>query len=79
VLLVLGPGEAKGEFVKRLRSKKLSGTAVEVETVDKMTDRQIAAKVVQHFTPPKSKKTFAPRKIAKKKVKQAIPKKRKKS
>jgi len=70
-LLVLGPGEAKGEFVKRLRSKKINATAVDVQTVDKMTDRQIAAMVVQHFAPPKSKKTGAPRKIAKKRVKKA--------
>ena len=47
-LLILGPGEAKGEFVKRLKSKKLGGINVEVETADKMTDRQIAAKVRLH-------------------------------
>src|SRR5882762_2723759 len=42
-ILVLGPGEAKGEFLKRLQSKKLRGVPVDLETVDKMTDRQIAA------------------------------------
>jgi hypothetical protein len=77
-LLVLGPGEAKGEFVKRLRSKKLSGVTVDVETVDKMTDRQIAAKVGAYFTPAKTKKTPARRKVAKKKVTKAKPKKRQK-
>jgi hypothetical protein len=77
-LLVLGPGEAKGEFVKRLRSKKLDGVTVDVETADKMTDRQIAAKVGLHFTPAKSKKAPARRKAAKKKVAKAMPKKRKK-
>jgi hypothetical protein len=77
-LLVLGPGEAKGEFVKRLRSKKLSGVMVDVETVDKMTDRQIAAKVGAHFTPAKTKTTPTGRKVAKKKVTKAKPKKRKK-
>jgi hypothetical protein len=42
---IFGPGEAKGELEKRLESKGLGGRIVSVETVDKMTDRQIAAKV----------------------------------
>jgi hypothetical protein len=42
---IFGPGEAKGELEKRLESKELGGRIVSVETVDKMTDRQIAAKV----------------------------------
>jgi len=42
---IFGPGEAKGELKKRLESKELGGRIVRVETVDKMTDRQIAAKV----------------------------------
>ena len=42
---IFGPGEAKGELEKRLESKDLGGLIVSVETVDKMTDRQIAAKV----------------------------------
>jgi hypothetical protein len=46
---IFGPGEAKGELQKRLESKELGGRIVGVETVDKMTDRQIAAKVRQHF------------------------------
>jgi hypothetical protein len=41
------PGEAKGEIKKRLESKELGGRIIGVETVDKMTDRQIAAKVRQ--------------------------------
>ena len=48
-ILILGPGEAKGEFVKRLESADLGGRVVGVETVDKMTDRQIAARVRQQF------------------------------
>jgi hypothetical protein len=48
-ILILGPGEAKGELEKRLESKKLRGRIVGIETVDKMTDRQIAAKARQHF------------------------------
>ena len=46
---IFGPGEAKGELEKRLESKGLGGRIVGVETVDKMTDRQIAAKVRDHF------------------------------
>ncbi len=42
---IFGPGEAKGELKKRLESKELGGRIVSVETVDKMTDRQIASKV----------------------------------
>ena len=48
-ILILGPGEAKGEFVKRLQSEGLGGRIVGVETVDKMTDRQVAAKVRESF------------------------------
>jgi len=46
---IFGPGEAKGELEKRLESKGLKGRIVGVETVDKMTDRQIAAKVRGQF------------------------------
>jgi hypothetical protein len=46
-ILVLGPGEAKGEFTKRIEGKKLKGRIAHVGTVDKMTDRQIAAHVRQ--------------------------------
>jgi stalled ribosome rescue protein Dom34 len=48
-ILILGPGEAKGELEKRLESGELKGRIVGIQTVDKMTDRQIAAKVRQHF------------------------------
>jgi hypothetical protein len=48
-ILIFGPGEAKGELEKRLEHKGLSGRIVSVETVDKMTDRQIAARVQQRF------------------------------
>jgi hypothetical protein len=48
-ILIFGPGEAKGELKKRLRKNKLRGRIADVETVDKMTDRQIAAKVRQRF------------------------------
>lgn len=50
-ILVLGPGEAKGEFVKRLEGAKQKGRVAEVQTADKMTEGQIAAHVRQHFAP----------------------------
>jgi hypothetical protein len=48
-ILIFGPGEAKGELKKRLERIHLGGRIVRVETVDKMTDRQIATKVRRHF------------------------------
>jgi hypothetical protein len=48
-ILLFGPGEAKGELEKRLAAKGLGERIVGVETVDKMTDRQIAAKVREHY------------------------------
>jgi hypothetical protein len=48
-ILLFGPGEAKVELEKRLASKGLGGRIVGVETVDKMTAPQIAAKVRRHF------------------------------
>jgi len=48
-ILIFGPGEAKGDLEKRLANKGLGGRVDGIETVDKMTDRQIAAKVRQRF------------------------------
>ena len=48
-ILILGPGEAKGELKKRLKKSDLDGRIVGIETVDKMTDHQVAAKVRQRF------------------------------
>src|SRR3989337_2869763 len=48
-ILVFGPGEAMGELEKRLQDKGLGSRIVGVETVDKMTDGQIAATVRQPF------------------------------
>jgi hypothetical protein len=42
---VFGPGEAKDELVKRLEQQGLKTHILTIETVDKMTDRQIATKV----------------------------------
>ena len=48
-ILIFGPGEAKGELSKRLKVANLDGRVVGVETVDKMTERQIEAKVHEYF------------------------------
>ena len=49
VILIFGPGEAKGELVKRVERAKLSGRIASVEIADKMTVPQIAAKVRKYF------------------------------
>ncbi len=48
-LFLLGPGEAKTELQSRLIKSKLGARVAAVETADKMTDRQIIAKVRTHF------------------------------
>jgi hypothetical protein len=48
---IFGPGEAKGELEARLEKEGLKGRIIENESTDKMTDRQIAAKVRAHFQP----------------------------
>ena len=48
-ILILGPGEAKGELSKRLDKDNLSKRIVGVKTSDKMTDKQIVALVRGHF------------------------------
>jgi hypothetical protein len=49
-LVIFGPGEAKGELKKRLAKSGLAGRIAAVETADKMSDRQIAAKVREYFS-----------------------------
>jgi hypothetical protein len=48
-ILIFGPGEAKGELKQQLEKNHLGGHIVNIETVDKMTNPQIAAKVRQYF------------------------------
>jgi len=48
-VLIFGPGEAKGELKKRIEKSEQNGRIVGIETVDKMTDHQITAKVRQYF------------------------------
>jgi hypothetical protein len=64
-LLILGPGEAKGELSKQIKTKKLRGLTVELETADRMTDRQVVAKVSEHFAKTPTRKSVAPKKTAK--------------
>jgi stalled ribosome rescue protein Dom34 len=49
-ILIFGPGEAKGELRRRLERKRHDVRIVAMETVDKMTDRQIVAKVREYFS-----------------------------
>ena len=48
-ILIFGPGEAKGELSKRLKKTPLGAHIVGLETSDKLTDGQIAARVRGHF------------------------------
>ena len=48
-ILILGPGETKGELKKRLENHNLSGRIVGIETSDKITDPQLVALVRDHF------------------------------
>jgi hypothetical protein len=48
-ILIFGPGEAKGELKEQLKKNHLDGHIVDIETVDKMTNPQITAKVRQYF------------------------------
>lgn len=46
---IFGPGEAKHELEKRLERNGLKGRVLSVETADKMTNHQIAAKVRENL------------------------------
>jgi len=48
-ILLMGPGEAKTELKQRLEDQHLGGRIVGVETLDKQTDRQVAARVREYF------------------------------
>jgi hypothetical protein len=48
-ILILGPGEAKGELRKRLEKDNLGRRIVGLKTSDKMTEKQIVALVRGHF------------------------------
>ncbi len=46
---IFGPGEAKGELEKRLETDGLGDHVVRIGSIDKMTDRQITAKVREYL------------------------------
>jgi len=48
-ILIFGPGEARGELKRRIEKSKSNESVVEIEAADKMSDRQISAKVRTHF------------------------------
>ncbi len=48
-ILILGPGEAKLELQKRLAAAGLEKKIVRVENADKLTNRQLAARVRDFF------------------------------
>jgi hypothetical protein len=51
-ILIFGPGEAKTELKKEIEKlKEFAGKIKKVESADKMTQRQIAAKVRTFFKP----------------------------
>jgi hypothetical protein len=48
-IMIFGPGEAKSELKAHLERDNLGERIVSIETVDKMTSRQIMAKVRERF------------------------------
>jgi stalled ribosome rescue protein Dom34 len=49
VVLIFGPGEAKGELKKRFEKEKPGIQLVTVETADKMSESQIVTYIRHHF------------------------------
>ena len=50
-LLILGPAEAKSELKRLVEQDKSMHCTVHIEAADRMTERQIAARVRNHFKP----------------------------
>jgi stalled ribosome rescue protein Dom34 len=48
-ILIMGPGEAKGELKSRMENEALGGRIAGLVTADKMTDPQIASQARLHF------------------------------
>lgn len=48
-VMLMGPGEAKGQIRKRMKDKGYPGIIAAVQSVDKMTNPQIAARVRDFF------------------------------
>jgi len=48
-ILIMGPGEAKHELETRMAHDRVKDRIAEIETADKLTDRQFMAKVRRYF------------------------------
>jgi hypothetical protein len=48
-ILILGPGEAKLQFRRRIATQKIGGHIAEMNTVPRLPDEQISEYVRQHF------------------------------
>lgn len=48
-ILIMGAGEAKGELKKRIEINSHKKHTIVVETVDKMSENQMVARVQKHF------------------------------
>jgi hypothetical protein len=48
-ILILGPGEAKGELKKQFEKHKSETRTIVLETADKLTEPQVVAQVRRHF------------------------------
>jgi hypothetical protein len=48
-VLIFGPGEAKGELKNIMEQSNLDERVVVLESADKMTDRQVAARAREYF------------------------------
>jgi hypothetical protein len=49
-VLIFGPGEAKGELKKLMEQSNHGDRVAVMESADKMTDRQVAARVRRYYT-----------------------------
>ncbi len=49
-ILIFGPGEAKNELYKQLERKGMKARLLPLESADKLTDAQVAAKVRKRFS-----------------------------
>jgi hypothetical protein len=48
-IIIMGPGEAKFELEKRMQHEGLKEHVIRVETADKLTERQISARIKNFF------------------------------
>lgn len=49
LVYIIGPGEAKHEFLTELDAARIPDLVTELETTDKLTEAQVLAKVREHF------------------------------